>query len=279
MFDFRKAFVDHRRAAKNVQCIFTSRDKGSRHTTACHQNWKMGNCGWSQVAAQDPPLGSHGLCPYFYLSAFSNDFPAVRKPAECGSRRMAGSWPAGFKMGYTESRKSWVSSLVFGNSTYRFIRDSVALQTSLRRVVRPDFKVLPVQQQLIELQAAGLHEAEGGELGLWRGLQRTAELYSSVEEKSLFAGLFIDQPEVELTVGSLNCYLFSLSVGSIGRETSCNSSIKGMEKELKCLISISIQISLNLLLLSWPLNFIEVPTSGDNELNGSELKLSRGWFL
>lgn len=124
MFDFRKAFVDHRRAAKNVQCIFTSRDKGSRHTTACHQNWKMGNCGWSQVAAQDPPLGSHGLCPYFYLSAFSNDFPAVRKPAECGSRRMAGSWPVGFKMGYTESRKSWVawnwsSSLIY--PLFRFI--------------------------------------------------------------------------------------------------------------------------------------------------------------
>lgn len=43
MFDFRKALTDYRRAAKNVQCIFTSRDKGSRHTTACHQNWKMGN--------------------------------------------------------------------------------------------------------------------------------------------------------------------------------------------------------------------------------------------
>lgn len=106
LFDFRKALVDHRRAAKNVQCIFTSRDKGSRHTTACHQNWKMGNCGWSQPAAQDPPMGSHGLCPYLYLSAFTNDFPAVSKPAECGSRRIARNWPSGFKMGYTEHRKS-----------------------------------------------------------------------------------------------------------------------------------------------------------------------------
>lgn len=105
MFDFRKAFVDHRRAAQNVQCIYTSRDKGSRHTTACSQNWKMGNCGWSQVAAQSPPMGSHGLCPYFYLSAFTNDFVAVKKPQECGARSMARNWPQGFKMGYMEQRK------------------------------------------------------------------------------------------------------------------------------------------------------------------------------
>lgn len=51
-------------------------------------------------------MGSHGLCPYFYLSAFTNDFTAVPKPTECGSRRLASQWPRGFKMGYTETRKS-----------------------------------------------------------------------------------------------------------------------------------------------------------------------------
>lgn len=43
----------------------------------------MGNCGKDQVAAGQPPLGSHGLCPYFYTSAFVHRFAAIAKPSTC----------------------------------------------------------------------------------------------------------------------------------------------------------------------------------------------------
>lgn len=36
-----KPTSDHRLAAQNVQCIHTSRDKGTKFSL-CHQNWKMG---------------------------------------------------------------------------------------------------------------------------------------------------------------------------------------------------------------------------------------------
>lgn len=104
-FDYRPQ-PDHSSAAKNVQCIHTSSDKGTRHTL-CDQNWKMGNCGQSQAAAGPPPKGSHGLCPYFYNSAFTHNFYAIPKPKECSSRRFATSWPENFKMGYSETRKKY----------------------------------------------------------------------------------------------------------------------------------------------------------------------------
>lgn len=102
-FDYRPQ-ADHKLAAKNVQCIHTSRDKGTRHYN-CHQNWRIGNCGYSQDAASDPPFGSHGLCPYIYISSFENEFFAVPKPVECQSKMPAILWPENFKMGYLETRK------------------------------------------------------------------------------------------------------------------------------------------------------------------------------
>lgn len=102
-FDFRLP-VNHRLAAQNVQCIHTSRDKGTRHYN-CHQDWRLGNCGFSQNAAMDPPYGSHGLCPYMYISAFDHNFLAVEKPQECPARSSATKWPENFKMGYMEDRK------------------------------------------------------------------------------------------------------------------------------------------------------------------------------
>lgn len=107
-----KPITDHRLAAENVQCIHTSRDKGTRYSL-CHQNWKMGNCGESQVAASDPPFGSHGLCPYFYNAAFKNNFYAVEKPNACRSKVAASQWPKDFKMGYMEERKSLVRGELF----------------------------------------------------------------------------------------------------------------------------------------------------------------------
>lgn len=94
---------DPKRAAQNVQCIHTSWDKGM-HTRNCHQNWSMGNCGNTQVAAGFYPKGSHGLCPYFYNSAFQNKFYAVPKPNHCNSQNEAKTYPFGYRMGYMENR-------------------------------------------------------------------------------------------------------------------------------------------------------------------------------
>jgi hypothetical protein len=66
---------DPKLASKNTQCINTSIDKGTA-VYNCHQNFRMGNCGSSQPAAGPYPLGSHGLCPYFYNSAFDHEFIA-----------------------------------------------------------------------------------------------------------------------------------------------------------------------------------------------------------
>jgi hypothetical protein len=91
-------------AAKNVQCIHTSNDKGT-NTRNCHQNWNMGGCGWWQAAAGPFPKGSHGLCPYIYNSAFKNDFFAEERPNYCpvGPRGQL-SYPEGYTMGYMEPR-------------------------------------------------------------------------------------------------------------------------------------------------------------------------------
>lgn len=80
----------------------------------------MGECGRSQPARDalkwahcertgecDPRLyESHGLCPYFYNSAFRNDFVANNTFYKCSSEREPKEIPRGFKMGYLETRKS-----------------------------------------------------------------------------------------------------------------------------------------------------------------------------
>lgn len=87
-------------SAKFVQCIHTSYDKGTNKRD-CHQNWHLGYCGMNQIAAGPYPLGSHGLCPYFYNSAFSNQFVAIPKPAHCStSQRLPPKISDGMAMGY-----------------------------------------------------------------------------------------------------------------------------------------------------------------------------------
>lgn len=114
-----KPTTDHRLAAQNVQCIHTSRDKGTRFSL-CNQNWKMGNCGKSQAAASDPPYGSHGLCPYFYNLAFRHPFYAIKKPQTCRSRIPASNWPKKFQMGYLEERKESVQGELFALTSRDF---------------------------------------------------------------------------------------------------------------------------------------------------------------
>jgi Lipase len=113
-----KNLGNYSKAAKNVQCIHTSLDKGTK-TRTCDQNWNMGVCGWSQVGAMQPPMGSHGLCPYFYNSAFTNAFEAIPRPDFCPVLpNTAASWPAGFKMGYMETRKAQVKGNLYA-ATFR----------------------------------------------------------------------------------------------------------------------------------------------------------------
>lgn len=118
-FDRRQtALIDPEMAAKNVQCIHTSRDKGTL-VRNCHQDWLMGNCGYEQEAAAEPPFGSHGLCPYFYNSAFEHEFCAVPKPFTCVTNRLATDVPQRYRMGYMENRTD-VRGDLFALTSHKF---------------------------------------------------------------------------------------------------------------------------------------------------------------
>ncbi|ETN65590.1 triacylglycerol lipase [Anopheles darlingi] len=114
-FDSDRMFkqTDFRAAAKNVQCIHTSIDKGTKFPNKCHQNWRMGQCGLRQAAAGPPPLGSHGLCPVFYNLAFEQQFLAQPKAPECLALGEVATYPRNYRMGYMENRKSEVRGELF----------------------------------------------------------------------------------------------------------------------------------------------------------------------
>lgn len=100
---------DASQAAQNVQCIHTSNTLGTSKRN-CTQNWSMGVCGFAQVGATAFPKGSHGLCPYFYNTAFKHDFIAWTNIYGCFSTRAANEYPEHFKMGYMEKRKKYVDA-------------------------------------------------------------------------------------------------------------------------------------------------------------------------
>lgn len=88
-------YLPPKRAAKNVACMHTTTNYGT-DVYNCHQDYKMGRCGTYQDARGPFPKviryklqlkafffekstcyelqGSHGLCPYMYYYAFTNDF-------------------------------------------------------------------------------------------------------------------------------------------------------------------------------------------------------------
>lgn len=66
----------------------------------------MGSCGIYQKASTVPPLMSHGLCPYFYNSAFKNDFKSKNNTG-CSTSKAALKIPVDFKMGYMEMRRKY----------------------------------------------------------------------------------------------------------------------------------------------------------------------------
>lgn len=118
-FDYRLTTKQPQKAAKNVQCIHTSVIAGTVERL-CHQDWMMGNCGRQQPASnvfqyyfcQTTRLCessyhiSHGLCPHYYNSAFKNVF-ASNNAYKCGTLRPPTVQLTDYKMGYSESRKSW----------------------------------------------------------------------------------------------------------------------------------------------------------------------------
>lgn len=103
-FDGLRRTVDPKVAAKNVACINTSTDKGTSFYN-CHQNFRMGKCGKTQPAAGPAPLGNHGLCPYFYVSAFDHEFKAEAN-WRCPTDHPALNLPSDYRMGYMETRVS-----------------------------------------------------------------------------------------------------------------------------------------------------------------------------
>lgn len=92
-------------AAKNVQCIHTSASYGT-YNYNCHQNWRMGYCGWSQVGQLPYPNGAHGLCNKYYNSAFTNNFKE-NNYYKCTPTKVQQQMqlPANFSMGYMEQRR------------------------------------------------------------------------------------------------------------------------------------------------------------------------------
>lgn len=74
-------------AGRNVACISTSNNYGTTLHN-CHQNFRMGNCGYAQAAHGNYPKGSHGLCPYFFNAAFDFDFVPYNDYS-CSSTRSA----------------------------------------------------------------------------------------------------------------------------------------------------------------------------------------------
>ena len=108
---------DSKLSANNVQCIHTNTGGFGTPQRNCHQDWSMGVCGQYQVAQGPYPKGSHGLCPFFYNSAFENNFYAVTKSPACLSTKQAKSWPTKFKMGYLEDRFVNVTGEFFAETT------------------------------------------------------------------------------------------------------------------------------------------------------------------
>lgn len=108
---------DPKEAAQNVQCIHTS--LAGTQLRDCHQNWLMGYCGKAQAGGQDlkeiycdtfgncgdQPINSHSLCPYFYISAFTNNFP-VNNFYHCPIFQQSSTNDTkDLRMGYMEDRK------------------------------------------------------------------------------------------------------------------------------------------------------------------------------
>ena len=77
---------NHSKAAKFVQCLHSSRDKGTR-IYSCDRNIRFGLCGHKQPAAVSQSVYSnHGLCVQMYINSFEYPFyGTTSKPLQCKS--------------------------------------------------------------------------------------------------------------------------------------------------------------------------------------------------
>jgi hypothetical protein len=113
LFYFYDIVTNFKKAAKNVQCIHTSAEFGTK-ARKCHQDWLMGVCGIFQPASrpfQNPNLISHNLCNEFYINSFDYDFIAFNK-YNCPKETNVDKLPSRFKMGYLETRKWNVKGII-----------------------------------------------------------------------------------------------------------------------------------------------------------------------
>lgn len=101
-FDFL-SYLNHSEAAENIQCYYSSFDKGS-HFHSCHQNIRLGRCGYTQPAVVSQLyFSSHGLCVRIYINAFDFPFYALqRSPRWCDRGNTITNLPYGFTVGYRE---------------------------------------------------------------------------------------------------------------------------------------------------------------------------------
>lgn len=134
-------YKNPKRAAKNVQCLFTTNFASSAFRSQCHQNWLMGlsanwiicailkqkflgDCGNRQPAALDAEyllcvltgcglfiLGSHNLCNIYYTNAFEHDFLADNSRS-CQGVSYPENMPPNFKMGFMESRRRFLGKIL-----------------------------------------------------------------------------------------------------------------------------------------------------------------------
>uniref|UniRef100_W8ANH8 Lipase domain-containing protein n=1 Tax=Ceratitis capitata TaxID=7213 RepID=W8ANH8_CERCA len=113
--------IDHRQAARHVQCLHSSRDKGTQVYT-CHQNVRLGSCGHFQpAAASQPYYSSHGLCVQIYINAFDYPFYAMQyEPSWCASRRAATNIPYKYTIGYNETPDSSIRGEIFVPTSLHF---------------------------------------------------------------------------------------------------------------------------------------------------------------
>ncbi|XP_052873394.1 uncharacterized protein LOC128278704 [Anopheles cruzii] len=146
---------NHRVAAKNVQCIHTSRNYGTRHRSSCHQDWIMGDCGANQLAAPLSAWGSHGVCTLLYNSAFEHEFLAGPKPANCTADSELRTWPVGFRMGYQETPDPNVRGQLFSPTfaEYPFNVNVTAADTNSTFNTGPTISDNDIEQQSVQLRS------------------------------------------------------------------------------------------------------------------------------
>lgn len=110
---------DFKKAAKNVQCIHTSTEFGTK-ARKCSQDWLMGICGIYQPAAKPwMKEKSHALCNEFYINSFDFDFIAYDK-YNCPNADDVNGLPYQYKMGYMEDRKLNVTGVIPCPTTLNF---------------------------------------------------------------------------------------------------------------------------------------------------------------